>query len=557
MAGTLLVDELEQMTTLLGTLARCVALDRKPSDADLRVLLQEAQLDADPALIAELDHWTTLLSRTRERTSEASATVDALTLRGLPEASAVLAVATVTAAVARSRDASPLTGGLGFAAGGAGGAFDSWSDRPGGWSQADVGPKIVVAPDGTGTHRNLVDALEAAPPGATILLKQGVHYLKHGRLLHQPVTLVGEGMESTELVAHQGQFVLAYQRTGLIQLRDLTIRWAGPLAVAANVVVMSHGEVDFERCRFCGAAASGSDVGAGVLLTGAVVGSVRSCRMEANGSGIAIQGEATPLLEDNLCRENSGHGIRYTGRASGTARANTCVANAFDGIAIEEAASPLLESNICQANGWSGIGCVGRSDATVRHNACQDNHHSGIHVREQAQPVLEGNSCAENRDSGISFGGSSGGAAIDNRCTRNQKYGVCVAQRGGPFLATNELCDNRDSGIAYFQRGAGTARGNMSSGNAHHGIYVGDQARPMLEGNLCERNRWSGLAYFGSAGGTAMRNRCRRNGKREIFVDRGAAPVFNNSGADGGASPDREPIPAAPRRSLSSLLRRA
>ncbi len=523
MAGMLLLDELEQMTTLLGTMARCVASGRSLNQAELQRLLRDVGLEPEPELLAELEQWSALLGHARARGVEtvATDTVEALTLRGVSEASAVLAVATATAAISHVADEAPPVHG---SRSGTSGSVDPWPPRAFGPERLGHSAKLVVASDGTGTHHSLAAALDAARPGATILLKRGVHYLKRGYLLKQPVTLLGEGTEDTELVAHQGQFVLAHQRSGLFELRDLTVRWAGPASVVASVVAVSDGEVHFERCRFLGAESAG--LGAGLLFTGMAAGSVRSCRLEANGAGIAIQDRASVTLDDNVCRENSGHGIRYSGRATGTARSNTCVANGYDGISVQDAALPLLEGNICQDNGWSGVGCAGDSDATVHHNICMGNHHSGIHVREQSQPVLQENRCAENRDSGISYAGSSGGAAIDNECTANAKYGICVAQDSRPLLTTNVVSDNHDTGIAYFGRGAGTAQGNNSKRNAHHGIYVGDQARPTLDTNVCERNRWTGLAYFGSAGGKAARNRCSRNGKRDLYVERGARPLL-------------------------------
>jgi parallel beta-helix repeat protein len=402
-----------------------------------------------------------------------------------------------------------------------------WEEPQFSQGPAEPRPALVVAPDGSGTHRSLAEALASAAPGATIRLRRGVHVLERGLLLEQPVALVGEGMEATELVAEQGKHVLGYRGPGLLQLADLTLRWAGPESAIANVVAIHGGELRFERCRFAGGPSSDTHLGAGLHISGNAHGAVRSCRMEGNGAGIEIQGEASPVLEENCCHGNRGPGLRYAGESGGLARANTCDGNGHDGIAVEQTAAPLLEANMCHGNGWSGIGCYGPSDTRVRRNSCSGNQHSGIFVGELAQPILEDNECQENGDSGISYLGS--GGAVRNRCASNRKYGICVARQGEPLLDTNDLRDNGDSGIAYFGRGAGTARANTSSGNGHYGIYVGDRARPILQANLCQGNAWSGLAYFGSAGGTALRNRCDSNGRRGIFVSGRAQPVLEDN----------------------------
>jgi parallel beta-helix repeat protein len=608
MATTLLPDELERVTPVLGSLARLLARGLEPGEAEFRALLLGAGLVPEPVLLAELRRWTTLLAQAREEATELTlgAIVEALMLRGLPEASAALAVATVTAAVAGAEKRSqpreapalatsvnsldfgvlapgqvaqgaievrggpgrvvsensqvrvrpqqfgadstrlfielePLTSGLVWSAINLVTPRETleipvlarWEEPQPSQGHAEPRPTLIVAPDGSGTHRSLAEALKSAAPGATIRLVRGVHFLKRGLLVQQPVTLIGEEMEATELVADEGEYVLEYQGGGLFQLVDLTVRWAGPASAVADVVAVRGGELRITRCRFAGAPSSGAYLGAGLRLSGTAHGSVRSCRMEANGSGIVIQGEAAPNLEDNGCHGNHGAGIRYAGDSGGSARANTCRGNRFDGISIEQAARPLLEANNCHGNGWSGIGCYGRSDATVRRNSCSGNHHSGVHVGEHAQPILEDNDCRENGDSGISYVGSGGGSASTNRCTTNPRYGICVAQQGEPCLDSNELRDNGDSGIAYFGLGAGTAQRNTCSGNGHYGVYVGDRTHPTLVENLCEGNAWTGLAYFGSAGGTAQRNRCSGNGKRGIYVSQRARPVLEDNVAGG------------------------
>ena len=530
-----MLDEREQMTALLGTLARCVASGRSLNQDELRTLLRDVGLEPDPGLLVELEHWTRLLHGARFSGPDdpaSTATIEALTQRGIAEASAVLAVATATAAISHSHD----TGLPGV------GGEPTSGDQPtteARWPRAlplaGRESMLIVAADGSGSHRSLASALDVAAPGATILLKSGVHYLKRGYLLQRPVSIVGEGLETTELVTQQGNFVLGCHRQGLFQIRDLTIRLAGTPGAAANVVEVRNSEVRFDRCRICGAGTTGSGGGAGLFLAGTATGSVRGCRFDGNAVGVLLTDRTAVLFEGNTCRDNAAHGIQLMGSASGIVRGNTCIDNGQNGVVVEDFASPLVEQNVCEANGWNGIECSGSCDANVHHNTCQANRFCGIAVRHHAQPVLQDNECWENRDSGISYADNATGAAIDNNCTGNGKYGICIAQRSQPLLTTNTARENGDSGIAYFGGTAGTARGNTSTRNGHYGIFVGDQARPTVDSNTCERNRWAGLAFFSSAGGKALRNVCIHNGKHEIFVNRGAVPTLqaNTSRATG------------------------
>jgi parallel beta-helix repeat protein len=603
MATTLLPDELERMTPVLGSLARLLARGLEPGEAEFRALLLGAGLEPEPARMDEVGRWARLLAQAREDASELTlgAIVEALMLRGLAEASAALAVATVTSARVGEGNRTQQRAGTGLHAsvnsldfgvlapgqaargsldvrGGPGRVVSQseqvrvrpeqfgpeptrllveveplvsgllwstltlstpqdalevpvlarWDDSQLSDGPAEPCPTFVIAPDGSGTHDSLAEAIASAAPGTTIRLERGVHVLDQGLLLQQSVTLIGAGIEATELVAEHGACVLGYDGSGLFQLSDLTVRWVGPESAIADVVAVRGGELQIERCRFAGAPATRTHLGAGLQISGKVHGVVRSCRMEANGVGIEVLAEANPVLENNRCQENRGPGIRYAGEAGGMARANVCSGNGYDGIAVERSARPLVETSTCQRNGWSGIGCYAHANATIRRNTCSGNQHSGIHVGAEALPTLEENACRENGDSGISYTGS-GGAAVNNRCVGNRKYGICVDWEGEPVLENNDLRDNGDSGIAYFGHGAGTARHNTSSGNGHYGIYVGDQAHPMLEANLCQANAWSGLAYFGSAGGRALGNRCNGNGRRGLFVSERARPVLEDN----------------------------
>lgn len=59
---------------------------------------------------------------------------------------------------------------------------------------------LVVAPDGSGNLRSLEEAVQQARPGAVIYLKAGIHRLKHPLVIDKPLTLIGEGMETTRIV---------------------------------------------------------------------------------------------------------------------------------------------------------------------------------------------------------------------------------------------------------------------------------------------------------------------------------------------------------------------
>ena len=97
MTSRLSSEALNQLTPLLGSLARLVARGSQVSEAQLRTLLLGADLESEPAALEELKRWSKLLTALRAQPSEDNrhATVEALMVRGLPEAPVLLAVDTV------------------------------------------------------------------------------------------------------------------------------------------------------------------------------------------------------------------------------------------------------------------------------------------------------------------------------------------------------------------------------------------------------------------------------------------------------------------------------
>jgi len=110
MTSSLPGEEIQQLVPLLGSLARLAAGGSQLNDGELRTLLLGADLeDDDPAILKEIKLWSRLLKTLHQQPLPELrlVTVESLLLRGLPEASVLLAVDTVTSGANRSPMASP------------------------------------------------------------------------------------------------------------------------------------------------------------------------------------------------------------------------------------------------------------------------------------------------------------------------------------------------------------------------------------------------------------------------------------------------------------------
>jgi parallel beta-helix repeat protein len=374
------------------------------------------------------------------------------------------------------------------------------------------GPLTVsVAPDGSGDYTSLETALAEVPAGSTIILEAGTFLLTQPLSVTKAITLVGAGMDRTNMVSGAEDYVVRFGGDGPFRAQGITFRHQGD--IRARAVGVKGGVIDFTQCRFTGAVWDENEDfgGNGLNLRRNTTGRVQECRVEGNDlHGIAVKEQAEVELVRNVCSDNGGVGIRFSGSSGGTARQNECTGNGecgisyFDqsggtargnectgnilhGISIEGQAQPVLEENICTGNEYSGIDYFENAGGTARGNECSDNGRHGFGVHDQAHTTLEGNVCRNNEEAGIRFADTSGGTARQNECTGNGLSGIIVAGQAQVTLEGNTCSGNRECGIAFFNSSDGLAQNNECWGN-ECGIYVADTASPELVDNDCFDN---------------------------------------------------------------------
>jgi parallel beta-helix repeat protein len=301
-----------------------------------------------------------------------------------------------------------------------------------------------VEADGSGHYATLEEAVESAPEEVPIELGAGTFYLEDPLDIRRPITLVGAGMDETEIVS-EGEYLVRFNGAGPFVVEDITFRHEG--RDAADVVMVRDGEISFTRCRFTGAIYDEDEDfgGVGLRLEGDTTGSVQDCEVVENMVGIALADNSEPTLEGNAVTDNEGFGIAYWDRTGGVARGNDCSWNG-SGIGVGSRAEPLLEENTCTNNTYDGIWYYGYGGGTASRNECSENGYDGIGAGDLAQPTLEENICQDNAEVGIAFFDESGGVARGNECS-GSLYGIYVAATADPDLVDNDCHDNSEANV--------------------------------------------------------------------------------------------------------------
>jgi parallel beta-helix repeat protein len=258
--------------------------------------------------------------------------------------------------------------------------------------------EISVAVDGSGDYSTLEEALAAAQPRATITLGPGEYRLIRGLEIDTSLTLIGAGMDGTEIVSGWPGHVVKFTGSGSFAAEGITFRHDG--RQAADVVVIDQGSADFSKCRFTGA----------VYEEG-----------EGNRAGLRFKGSSRGTVEDSVISENDNSGIL-----------------------VEQQAKPELKRNVCSNNVMVGIGYMDLARGVASENECTGNA-IGIAVAVEARPTLENNKCNEN-DYGIAYLENGGGESYGNECLRN-KIGIVVGPSSTAQLGDNDCRDNSEENI--------------------------------------------------------------------------------------------------------------
>lgn len=266
--------------------------------------------------------------------------------------------------------------------------------------QAASSPRdeIRVEVDGSGDYATLEQAVAVAAPGATITLGPGMYRLMRGLEIDTSLTLIGAGMDETEIVSGAPGHVVQFAGSGSFGAEGITFRHDGK--EIADVVVIEEGTGRFSGCRFTGA-----------------------------------------IYEEG---EGNRAGLRFRGKSRGTVENSDASGNDNTGFLVEQQAQPELRGNICSDNGLVGIGYMDLARGLVTENECTGNV-IGIALAVESKPTLRRNKSNDN-DYGIAYMDNAGGESYDNEVMRN-KVGITIGGSSTVQLGDNLVRDNTEEDI--------------------------------------------------------------------------------------------------------------
>ncbi|RLB00337.1 MAG: hypothetical protein DRG83_11690 [Deltaproteobacteria bacterium] len=217
------------------------------------------------------------------------------------------------------------------------------------WASFLFAGTLLVDDSGGVPYSSIQDAIDAASPGDTVLVRPGTY--NENIILKDGVDVRGSGAEVTHIVG-----------TGI---RDVVIARS------------------LTKCTFDGFSVKGS----------------------ADGSfyaGIKIYG-GSPVISNNLITENT-NGIYIEGNSSAIIRNNTIKKNGHASSSVVEygiiciSSTPLITNNIITKNDDVGVYIVweGSSGAQVINNTITDHPSDGVWCNEKCTPTIKNNIIVHN-----------------------------------------------------------------------------------------------------------------------------------------------------------------
>ncbi len=275
------------------------------------------------------------------------------------------------------------------------------------------------------TNDELVLAVAALKAGARITLEAGEYRLPRGLEIKKPVTLIGQGRDTTRIVSEAGGFVVKFDSWGVFAARGIRFEHRGKQP--SDVLVVEKGTIEIDACQFTGAvrnAGQRANFGDGLWVRGIVLGTVKDSVFDNNGlHGVELQNNARLTLTGNVFERNAQNGLVFFDQTGGEARGNTSRLNGLHGISVNEDALVMVANNTLEQNAKVGLRYSGNAWGTASGNTVRDNKLSGIAVNDKAQPTL-----------------------IANTSTGNGSYGLYVAQTAGALIGAGNVFRNNARG---------------------------------------------------------------------------------------------------------------
>lgn len=293
-------------------------------------------------------------------------------------------------------------------------------------------------------HRTIQQGIDAAGPGDTVLVCQGV-YAGGTQVDKDGLKIRGVGAAARVVGSGPG---------------------FGLLITASNVQIEG-----LEIAGFPG------QMGVGIRVVGASGVTINRNNLHDNGAGLFVSDATRLVVRQNNATDNNFYGVFLENSNGVTVEDNNCSQDGFVGILLDTVVGGTVGRNTCRQNGFNGILAGVESEALrLHHNNTSDNEYVGIVVQESSDEVtVDHNICNRNK-LGIVVRNSAHATVEDNVANDNildpsfdpppTGLGIAAANLTGSAFARNSARGNGMLDLLYQGPSSGNTFTNNRCGTA-------------------------------------------------------------------------------------------
>jgi parallel beta-helix repeat protein len=326
-------------------------------------------------------------------------------------------------------------------------------------------------------YPTIQDAIDAANPGDTIIVKAGYYYEQLS--ISKELTIQGEGRDITFIDGGGVGIVVDVSAHGF-NIMDISITGAGPEWSMMGLRVSNSNNCNIINCDFS------NNPNRGIYSHSVLNSTFKNNIFYNNGYGLAFDDHSNDnLISGNLFFENDW------------------------GLIIRQSLRNTIENNFIISNNQQGLLLEYYSNHNeIVNNICIDNDRDGIAISDfSSNNIIVDNFCRDNR-MGIRLGGSSHNIITDNNCTNNV-YGIYLVTSSSNSFSRNVLWVN-SRGLHLGDPHFGNSTENIFfHNNFINNVYQVEDSDPSNNSYynpaLSEGNYWSDYTGLddGSGGRTA------------------------------------------------------
>ncbi|NNJ27745.1 right-handed parallel beta-helix repeat-containing protein [Alienimonas chondri] len=414
---------------------------------------------------------------------------------------------------------------------------------------------LVVAADGSGDHRTIQAALEAAAEGARVTVRPGL-YRENGLTIDRAVTLEGVGPRE-QVVIEASETDALHLKAPVATVKGLTLRCTAAPEAKMTGLWISAGTPLVEDC-----VATSSSIASIYVAGDGTAPTLRNCRAENGASyglyilekaagaydncvfaghaddGVAVKDAGTnPILRGCRAENGAADGFVVFDQAGGTFENCTSAGNAVDGIAVRgPGTAPTFRGCLAEDAGQDGFFIHKAAGGTFERCVAVRAKNSGAYILDAGTEPTFREFRAENcTRGGLLVRDAAAGTYDDCTFIDNGTAGIGVIEGADP---TVKRCRVKGSDIGLFVVSArGTYEDGVFTDAKTHGLHIGRAgAKPTLRRCRCENAKGNGLLV--NEGGSGVFEDCTLTGSGQAGIQisgRGTDAVIRGGASTGNA----------------------